>query len=650
MWCILCVRVAARDSNPNTRRARRLNVNKMRNLLYFVCLTTAINLLMSVPSAHGDWLMECGPCRCKWISGKKTADCKNTVVTRVPNGLSTELQVLDMSNNYVPEIQNNEFATANLRNLHKLFIRNATLKQVNRDSLKGLEILIELDLSYNLLRTLPRSVFNNLVKLRALSLNNNKLERLDDGLFRNLKFLHKIELKENVLVRIETKAFTNLPVLTQIYLDGNQLTVLRRECFQHLEKLTSLSLKQNPWNCTCELKPFRDFAFERNLYTPPTDCRYPDVLRDTLWTDVPIDAFACRPRIVTPAIDDVDNGVAVMHATSENITITCRMEAAPSTTVAWTYNKHALTMYPKRMFIKNASESNGSGQDAKDMLVSELTIVGVRKSDEGTYTCSAQNVGGQMERDIRLQIGRGSTNFFLTNQMMVVLCLMAVGLLMVSIVIMIVTCCYCRKFKNLIKHDLDEHNGATSIGMDALANGSTKKHMQSIKLNSYNNATLIGNGSIIVGNTMVSTTCGVGGGGGGSGNSNADATSLTAIVSTQTNGSITIGGDCEKQKSTPNEFIHANIIKSDMNAVDAHETNNKSSGPMTDKKHVVSSGEFDSKFQIELMAVHSAPFHPSAFLRLFRFIRIPNWPIGECDSCILRASCRLCEIRRIAIQ
>lgn len=566
----------------------------MRNLLFFVCLMTAINLLM-VPSAQSDWLVECGPCRCKWISGKKTADCKNTVVTRVPNGLSAELQVLDMSNNYVPEIQSNEFATANLRNLHKLFIRNATLKQVNRDSLKGLEILIELDLSYNLLRSLPRSVFNNLVKLRALMLNNNKLERLDDGLFRNLKFLHKIELKENVLVRIEAKAFTSLPVLTQIYLDGNRLTVLRRECFQHLEKLTSLSLKQNPWNCTCELRPFRDFAFERNLYTSPTDCHYPEMLRGSLWTDVPIDAFACRPKIVFPVVDAADNGVAVVRASSDNVTITCRMEAPPSTAVTWTYNKHALPTYPKRIFIKNTSDANGGGggaggQDAKDLLTSELTIVGLRQTDEGTYTCSAHNVGGQTDLDIQLRIGRGASHFFLTNQMMFVLCLMAVGLLMVSTVIMIVTCCYCRKFKNLIKHDLDEHNGNTSIGMDA-ANGSAKKHFQSIKLNSFNNATLIGNGSIIVGNTMVTTTCG-GSGGGGSSIGNAGSASLAAIVSTQTNGSITIDGDCAKQKSPSNEFIHANMIKSDMSVVDTHETNNKSVGPMTDKKLVAASGEF----------------------------------------------------------
>lgn len=206
------------------------------NFLKSFCVITVVLIVM--PSVQTDWLMDCSVCKCKWNSGKKTADCKNAAIQRVPIDLSTELQVLDLSNNFLPSISANEFAAANLRNLHKLFIRNATLKQLHRDSLKGLDILIELDLSFNLLQTLPRSVFNHLAKLRVLMLNNNKLERLEDGLFRNMRFLHKIEIKENLLTRIETKAFFNLPMLTQIYLDGNQLAMLHRECFQHLEKLT----------------------------------------------------------------------------------------------------------------------------------------------------------------------------------------------------------------------------------------------------------------------------------------------------------------------------------------------------------------------------------------------------------------------------
>lgn len=463
--------------------------------LKIICLLT----VLAVPFAQSDWLMDCNVCKCKWNSGKKTADCKSVAITQVPRGLSTELQVLDLSNNFLPEIVANEFAQANLGNLHKLFIRNATLRQLHRDSLKGLAILIELDLSHNSLKQLPRAVFNNLIKIRAIMLNNNQLERLEDGLFKYLKFLHKIELKDNHLKHIETKTFVNLPVLTQIMLDGNRLTVLQRECFQHLDKLTELSMKQNPWNCTCELRLFREFAIARNLYTPPTDCYYPESLHSMLWTSVSDDAFACQPKILSPSDDDT-----TISSYKENTTILCRIEATPNTAITWTYNKHALNQFPKRLFVRNLIQS-ANNQNANDIITSELTIVGARTNDEGVYTCRAENVGGKAEIDIKLLIGRDDDgSLFITSRMLFVFCLMAVGLLMVSLIIMIVTCCYCRKFRQLIKRDLghdDAVNGATgiSIGADgtlSAANG--KKPFQSIKMDSFGNATMLGNGNCIV--------------------------------------------------------------------------------------------------------------------------------------------------------
>ncbi|XP_031625498.1 uncharacterized protein LOC116342137 [Contarinia nasturtii] len=604
--------------------------------IFLRTLSVCAVLLMTMPSyaQTSDWLTECSVCKCKWNSGKKTADCKNTAMTRVPTVLSVELQVLDLSNNFIPEIVSSEFAMANLRNLHKLFVRNATLKQINRDSLKGLEILIELDLSYNLLEVLPRSVFNNLVKLRALMLNNNKLKRLEDGLFRNLKFLHKIELKDNHLMHIETKAFTNLPLLTQIYLDGNQLTVLRRECFQHLEKLTGLSLKQNPWNCTCELNPFRRFAIDQRLYTPPTDCYYPENLRGTLWTDVPLEAFACQPKIVYPLIGD-----ATISSFSENATITCRIQASPNTIITWTYNKHALNNYPKRIFIKNLSESS-SAQDSSEIITSELTIIGARRTDEGVYTCAAHNVGGKVDIDIQLLVGRdGNGMLFITNQMLFVLCLMAVGLLIVSLVIMIVTCCYCRKFKNLIKHDLDDGINGISIGGDGTLNATNgKKHFQAIKLNSFNNATMIGNGSCIVGNTMVISGID-------------DDTDANVIANK--NGGIKITNDTEIDKFAASiEFNHTNI-KSDTIRADTHNSA-KSHISQTEKKldtsdvrlHQIvstSSGVIGSPTSRQMFASANEQSHHHQYQTMQRHhtdSRLPPdlLPYGQHQSLVLQSS------------
>lgn len=316
------------------------------------------------------------------------------------------------------------------------------------------------------------------------------------------------------------------------------------------------------------MKPFRDFAFDQNLYTPPTDCYLPENLRGTLWTDVSPDAFACRPKILDPV-----DGKTTISAYNENATIVCRVQASPNTIINWSYNKHAFSNYPKRIFIKNASELSGA-RDSNDIITSELTIVGVRRSDEGTYTCAAHNAGGRTEIDIQLLVGRsGDGMFLLTNQMLFVLCLMAVGLLMVSLVIMIVTCCYCRRFKNLIKHDLDnDHYGINvpgiNLGADTTLNGSnSKKHFQAIKLNSFNNATMIGNGSCIDGDSMVTTSAtNYIDDGGNKGNG------LGIIANVNSDISIDGGTNCDKEKFLSNEFIHANI-KSEMVLADTHDTN-----------------------------------------------------------------------------
>lgn len=157
---------------------------------------------------------------------------------------------------------------------------------------------------------------------------------------------------------------------------------------------------------------------------------------------------------------------------------------------------------------------------------------------------------------------------------------MAIGLLIVSLVIMTVTCCYCRKFKNLIKHDLDDGINGISLGADGTLNGVTgKKHSQAIKLNSFNNATMIGNGSCVVGNTMVI--------------SGIDDDTDADVIANK-NGGIKISNDSDMEKFAAIEFNHANI-KSDTIRADTHDTS-KTHGSQTDKKSDTS-GELDSIFR-----------------------------------------------------
>lgn len=425
-----------------------------------------------------EWMNDCGVCRCKWISSKKQADCKNTSLISVPKEMSNELQVIDLSFNIIPELRANEFRDANLPNLHKIYMRNCTLQEIHRDAFKTLQLLIELDLSNNRLKVIYPGTFTDVVRLRVLIAVHNQIERLDDNLFENLGFLAKVDLRYNELKSISQRTFVNVSNIREIDLENNQLTVLKEESFRDMDALRSLTLNQNPWNCTCELQTFQKFAISRGLYTPPTDCYLPMNLRGKLWTEVPPENFACRPVILFP-----HDGLTI-DATNENITITCRLKGSPKPHIEWQYNNRHLNPDDQRITIRNTEETNR--RDEIEFYVSELNIAGVKTEDRGTYTCVATNTGGESRADTHVAVPPvlesldglgiiGSTAGVPTTNptnFLFIVCLIAIILLILLIIVVLILCCYCRRVKKYSKNGSISENGLVSGKVDRSTDGS----------------------------------------------------------------------------------------------------------------------------------------------------------------------------------
>ncbi|XP_063537759.1 uncharacterized protein LOC134747112 [Cydia strobilella] len=343
-----------------------------------------------------DFTTECQrPCDCRWQSGNKAAICSNFSLKSVPANLSNDIQILDLSNNNLLTLHQEAFKKVGLSNLKKLFLKECNIELVHKTAFATLAIMIELDLSRNRIRNLHPDTFKGTEKLRLINLNNNLIDKLEDGVFRNLKYLQKVEVSNNMIVRIGTKAFVNLPQLKILRFDGNRLSHMKPETLMALHNLSGLDLHNNPWRCDCNLQTFRDWVMTHNLYTPPTACAEPAVVKEKLWNELDSSNFACRPTILEPAPD------ARLKSYDENVTLICKVVGNPTPEVVWRYNGRVIET---RSFGEIRYVMTENTMDLIRWV--NLTIINVRYSDRGNYTCVAENPGGRDENTLTLVLSK----------------------------------------------------------------------------------------------------------------------------------------------------------------------------------------------------------------------------------------------------
>lgn len=342
---------------------------------------------------------------------------------------------------------------------------NCTLIQVDADAFMGLSILIELDLSFNQIKEIHPGTFHPLIKIRKILLNDNELTTVKDRTFENLQHLSHVELMNNKINFVGEQAFLNVP-LKVISLSNNRLQKLEKTTFMSLTHLSSLSLGGNMWNCSCELKDFRNFVVDKKL-TSDTKCHYPNALRDKSWSDVGEDEFACIPRIMSRS------SPSHVLASDRNQTLECHVRGSPRPNIEWLFGNRLVRSNDH--FRINTFESMGSKKTDEHLkhVVSELTIVGLRMADHGKYICKAENRGGRDEYAIQLDIpaGGSSGGAFVppsTNTFFMILCII-VGVLFIILFTIAILCCYCRRVNKYDKKPssdnallMSQQNGPTT--------------------------------------------------------------------------------------------------------------------------------------------------------------------------------------------
>ncbi|XP_026752331.2 leucine-rich repeat-containing protein 24 [Galleria mellonella] len=339
-------------------------------------------------------------CECKWRSGKESALCAHAGLTAVPPRLDPTTQLLDLAQNSLPILRNDAFAAAGLLNLQRLYLPSCNVRTIRNFAFRALVNLVELDLSRNLLDNIPSHAFDSIPELRELRLSGNPITKISDEAFLALPHLVRLTLSACKISEIGPRGFIGLEAsLEYLELSKNKLQVLHVAVLAPLRSLKGLELANNPWDCTCALRPMRDWMIRRNVpATVVPDCALPPRLMSQSWDRLDLEDFACRPEV--SAARTHFKGVE-----GEEVTLVCRVSGVPAPRVRW--------IRAGRLLANTTATNVNSGRTfmlRSEGKTSNLTIKSTDIQDTGSYTCNAENRAGKAEVTLSLVIEKKPQN------------------------------------------------------------------------------------------------------------------------------------------------------------------------------------------------------------------------------------------------
>lgn len=399
---------------PSNKFKRRIRLHYAHSISYYVVLYLTIISLFAAFTNHNG--VECRGgegscptvCTCKWKGGKQTVECLDRQLINIPDNIDPSTQVLDMSGSNLQVLPGETFRRAELLNLQKLYLRNCRLGQIDDKAFDGLTNLIELDLSRNLLTSVPAASFQHITSLRDLTLASNPIQKIESHAFGNVLSLTKLDVSHCDLQSISASAFEHLDALHSLKLNGNKLSELRGRTVETLSKLHWVELHDNPWLCDCRLRATKLWLTENNIPYPmaPTCSGGPERVIDKSFSELHVDDFACKPEML-PVRRHLE------AVSGENATITCRTGAIPAASITWysngrlLNNNSAFSSYQKVHIFEDGSFEKRS----------RLVLTNAQETDSSEFYCVAENKAGNAEANFTLHVSmRSVANAFGNGQ------------------------------------------------------------------------------------------------------------------------------------------------------------------------------------------------------------------------------------------
>nr|CAD7255831.1 unnamed protein product [Timema shepardi] len=132
-------------------------------------------------------------------------------------------------------------------NLREMYLNNNNITSLCDDMLQpSKRFLAIIDLSFNKLDSVPPKLFQNLTSLISLNISHNNLTSLSLGLFDNFKYFLNLDLSYNKIKSLPLGLFKKLFSLLTLNLSSNLLYHLPLGLFSDMTKLNSIDLSANP--------------------------------------------------------------------------------------------------------------------------------------------------------------------------------------------------------------------------------------------------------------------------------------------------------------------------------------------------------------------------------------------------------------------
>lgn len=403
-----------------------------------------------------------------------------------------------MEGNPLRELPKSLFQKANLINLQKIYMTNCSLHRLDPTAFQGLVLLIELDLSHNLLKGLEPGTFEGNIRIRKLWLSHNPIKALTGFSFPVIKHLRLLDLSHCQLKRLDRATFMQLTDLEVLHLNDNHFKRLDKRIFTPIKGIKSLTLERNPWLCDCRLQDFWNWLMANMLFNHPTACDRPVKLQGVPWDQLSRGALACPPEVLVPE-------PMVTMSTGDVVRLACLVTSSPGTKLSWVRSGVVIgnnTRSPGQsskqghqyftiregssdsdlvkasLRHKNVVTSVIDGSEPKPHIFVpshvgkkwfNLTIDNVNPSGSGGYTCVAQNEGGVAEGNVTVVYSESVATYLDKSEISTLLVMASSASVMVIFCIGVFMVCFVFKQKLNVRQNHNKPMASTTASTSASA-------------------------------------------------------------------------------------------------------------------------------------------------------------------------------------